>query len=220
MKKHCLVVAALAAAGMASSALADGTVVYTDGPGDIGGGIFHAATATQGSFDTFCIEFHESLDTSGFVTYSYETSDYATFNGNGGGFQDPLDARTAYIYTQFTQGNIRNILGDQGLSDTDMANAIQIAMWDIEDELVGVDFTGHSQYANAMALKQAAQDAIDNGDWSGLGKVRVMNVWVQGKEGTHEGARQDTLIIVPLPSGAGLAGVGLLGLGLVSRRRR
>jgi hypothetical protein len=101
-----------------------------------------------------------------------------------------------------------------------MANAIQIAMWDIEDELVGVDFTGHSQYANAMALEQAAQDAIDNGDWSGLGKVRVMNVWVQGQEGTEQGARQDTLIIVPLPSGAGLAGVGLLGLGLVSRRRR
>ena len=209
-------VAALSAT-VATTALAN-TVVYTDGPGDIDGGIFHAVTSTQGSFDTFCIEFTESLDTSGFVTYSYDVTDYATFNGQGGGFQDPLDSRTAFIYTEFLHGNIRNILGNQGLSDTDMANAIQIAMWKIEDE--PVDFSFHSQYANALLLIAAAENAISNGSWSGLGKVRVMNVWVQGQEGTTQGARQDTLILLPLPSGAGLASVGLLGLGFVSRRRR
>ena len=217
MKTISVIAAAALSATVATTALAN-SVVYTDGPGDIQGGIFHAVTATQGSFDTFCIEFTEHLNTTGTVTYSYDVNDYATFNGQGGGFRDPLDSRTAFIYTQFRHGEIRNILGDQGLSDTDMSNAIQIAMWAIEDE--PVDFSFHSQFANAQLLIAAAENAIANGTWSGLGNVRVMNVWVQGQEGTTQGARQDTLIMLPLPSGAGLASVGLLGLGFVSRKRR
>ena len=209
--------AVVAAAGVASIATADNTVVFSDGPGDVSGGSFNAVTGDNGSFFTFCLEYNENLDINGGTVYEYDITDYATFNGQGVGFQDPLDSRTAFIYQNFRDGEIRNILGDQGLSDTQIANAIQIAIWDIEDE--AVDWSFHADYANAQALIAAAQNAINNGDWSGLGKVRVMNIWVQGQSGTEQGARQDTLIIVPLPTTAGLAGLGLLGLTTIRRRR-
>ncbi len=217
MNRMRFAVAVVTAAGVAGLATADQTVVYSDGPGDIGGGIFNAVTEDHGSFLTFCMEYREDLDLNGGTVYDYDITDFATFNGQGGGFQDPLDARTAFIYQNFRDGEIRNILGDQGLSDTDMANAIQIAIWDVEEE--GVDFSFHAAYANSVALIAAAQDAIDNQTWSGIGNVRVMNVWVQGLNGTEQGARQDTLIIIPLPTTAALAGLGLFGLATIRRRK-
>jgi hypothetical protein len=45
-----------------------------------------------------------------------------------------------------------------------------------------------------------------------------MNVWDDAE--TENGAHQDMLVIVPLPSGAGLASLGLLGLAGTARRRR
>ncbi len=217
MKRMLVAAVVVAAVGVAGQATAADTVVYSDGPGDIGGGIFNAVTGDNGSFMTFCLEYNENLDINGGTVYEYDVTTYATFNGQGIGYQDPLDSRTAFIYRNFRDGEIRNILGDQGLSDTRMANAIQLAIWDIEEE--GLDYSFHADAANALALIAAAQAAIDNGDWSGIGSVRVMNVWAMGQSGTEQGARQDTLIIVPLPTTAGLAGLGLLGLSTVRRRK-
>ncbi|VAX39938.1 hypothetical protein MNBD_PLANCTO03-2110 [hydrothermal vent metagenome] len=217
MKRMRIAAAVVAAAGVASLSTAADTVVYSDGPGDVSGGSFSAVTGDNGSFMTFCLEYNENLDIKGGTVYEYDVSTYATFNGQGLGFQDPLDSRTAFIYQNFRDGEIRNILGDQSLTDTQLANAIQIAIWEVEQE--NVDWSFHADYANAQALIAAAQDAINNQQWSGLGNVRVMNVWAQGQSGTVDGARQDTLIIVPLPTTAGLAGLGLLGLTSIRRRR-
>lgn len=217
MKSMRVVVAVTAVVGMVGLAGAEPTVTFTDGPGDVGGGEFNAFTSDHGSFRTFCVEYHEDLDVHGGTVYAYTVSTEAMFDGGGLGNTDPVDARTAFIYQMFRDGETRNILGDQGLSDTRVANAIQIAIWDVEDE--GVNFGFHADYANSQALITAAQTAIDDGDWSGLGNVRLMNNWVRGMVGQEAGAKQDTLIIVPLPSTAGLACVGLLGLG-ASRRRK
>ena len=214
MSRYCVI--AVAVASVAGLASANPTVVFTDGPGNVSGGQFVATTSDNGSFDTYCLEWNEGLDIAGGTTYEYEISTSVRFNGLGQGGEDPLDSRSAFVYQRFRDGQTRNILGDQGLSDERVANAIQIALWDIEDE--AVDFSFHADYANAQLLIAAAQAAINGGQWSGLGNVRVMNNWVVGQAGTEAGARQDTLILVPLPTGAALAGAGLLGLATIRRR--
>ncbi|MBZ0172829.1 MAG: VPLPA-CTERM sorting domain-containing protein [Phycisphaerales bacterium] len=209
--------AAIAVAGVAGLAGASQTATFSDGPGDVGGGEFTAVTSDHGTFKTFCLEYYEPLDIFGGTVYEYTISTEAMYDGGGLGNTDPLDSRSAFIFQRFVDGQIRNLLNDQGLSDTRVANAVQIALWDVEQE--GVNFTFHPDYANSQALIAAANTAIGNGSWSGLGNVRVMNNWVQGLVGNPDGARQDTLIIVPLPSAAAFAGVGLIGLATLRRRK-
>ncbi|HZW11205.1 MAG TPA: hypothetical protein VFF69_14985 [Phycisphaerales bacterium] len=204
------VAAAAAVVGMAGVACAEPTVVFADGPGSTQGGIFHAATTAHGSFDTFCVEIGEGLSF-GF-TYEYTIDTDAKYNGQDQNFTNPLDADTAFIYTAFRQDQIRTLLGKPNMTDEELANAVQLAVWAIEN-------AQSTNNADALSLVQAAADAIDGGEWSGLGSVRVLNVWDPGHVGDPAHAKQDTLVIVPLPSGAGLAGAGLLAVGLVSRRR-
>jgi len=209
MNVRCQWAAAAAAVGFgASLGLAEPTVVFTDGPGNTEGGIFGAVTSAHGTFDTFCSEVGEGL-TIGF-TFEYTLSTNILYNGNG--TVNALNAETAFIFTKFAGGEIRGILGKPNMPEDKMADAIQLAIWKIEGERNTFD-------ADALALIAAAQTAIGNGTWSGLGNVRVMNNWNPGHVGERDHGKQDTLIIIPLPSAAGLASIGVLGLGAGVRRR-
>ncbi|MBK7405691.1 MAG: hypothetical protein IPJ41_13995 [Phycisphaerales bacterium] len=203
-------VAAAAAMGLgAGVCLAEPTAVFSDGPGNTEGGIFRAVTSANGTFDTFCSEVGEGL-TIGF-TFEYTISTNILYNGNG--TVNPLNGETAFLYTKFVAGEIRGILGNPNMPEDTMADAIQLAIWKIESERNTVD-------PNALALIAAAQAAIGSGAWSGLGNVRVMNNWDVGHIGEQNHSKQDTLIIVPLPPAAGLAGIGVLGLATGARRRK
>lgn len=203
-------VTAVAAAGFGASAcLAEPTVVFSNGPGNTQGGIFGAVTSAHGTFQTFCAEVDEGLTIG--ATFEYTIGTNILFNGND--TLNALNAETAFLFTSFTAGEIRGLLGKPDMPEDKMADAIQLAIWKIEGERNTTD-------ADALALIAAAQTAIGNGTWSGLGNVRVMNNWNPGHIGERDYSRQDTLIIIPLPSAAGLAGIGVLGLGAGVRRRR
>lgn len=173
------------------------------------------------------------------TVYQWALNTAAVGGGAGGAVngQDPLDARTAYLYTQFYNGLLSNYdytlgsgtLNGAGngfipdhrlLSSASLSNAIYF----IEDEL-GASFTLanlDTMDHQAWLWVTEANSKVASGAWTGLGNVRVLNLFTIGANGSIDNA-QDVLVMVPLPPAAWL-GLGLMSamgaVGIIRRRRR
>jgi hypothetical protein len=249
MKNNKLAVAVAVAAitGFASSyALAAPTkITLGNGYGAGPGGEFNAVvtggtnTANQhssvlngtgASFITFCVEYNE--------TFSYGQTLFVKGAPNTGAIEggvgkaamyfgdvagsptfDPISSRTAYLYTQFSKGTLSNYdYTSPSLRPAD-ADALQQAIWYLENELPTTPFGSLS--GQAQTWINEADDAIGDNLWSGIGNVRVLNLY---KDADFLNRAQDQLYIelapVPEPETYAmlLAGLGLIGF--VAKRRR
>jgi hypothetical protein len=195
-----------------------------------------------GLFESFCLERQETY-TPGTV-YTAQIRDYAqadlsgvnnsvyvnganSYYGADSSGRDALDARTAYLYTNFILHTLSTAysygdgvnLGSTAQRMLD-AEALQVAIWYIEDEYTSSEWTNLNAglKARAQLFINEANYAVTHG-WSGLGNVRVLNLY-------HSSVRTDyqsQLIMIPLPPGTGMAGTGLAcmaGFGFIQRRRR
>ncbi len=160
--------------------------------------------AAPGRYLTFCVELNETLSNNSTYDVAFNTA--AVNGGVGGGSPDPLDAKTAYLYTNFMNGTLSSLESTFTYNNFASGVALQDAIWFIEQEI-----TSLTNGSNADKLFQLATAQVDNGSWTGIGNVRVLNL----TSGSTN--RQDLLVIIPLPSSAGL---GMVGLGLVAIRRR
>lgn len=197
-------------------------VRFWDREGSSAGGEFGVTNLTTPSnpeFRTFCLERNEYIDfnAAGFKVASIAT--YATAGGVAGssGGQDPLDPRTAYLYTQFRAGTLSNYnYVANSAARIASANELQEAFWAIEE----------SQPANGQAATWVTEAAlaIANNQWTGLGNVRVMNiVWATTRSGFTAGTNaQSQLMLVPTPqaAAAGLSLLAVIGVARVVKRRR
>lgn len=195
-----------------------GTIRLNNGPGAGPGGEFIATVLSGGSgtFETFCLERNEYFsygETLRVNNISSAASNGGVNHGPGGtSTSDPLDARTAYLYTQFRAGTLSNYdYGNATLRPGD-ADALQNAIWFLENEITSVS-------GQAQTWISEATSAVNSGSWSGLGQVQVLNLFRGANFATHA---QDQLYITPVPEPETymmlLAGLGLMGF--VARRRQ
>ncbi len=195
-----LVALVLAPATAKAAPLAVGDLVtLSDWYNTNSGGPFQA-TSGSNVWLTFCVEAEEYID----FDHSFKVvgiSDRA-YHGGVGPAGDPLDPRTAYLYTKYLG------LGSQQY-DATINNAYQAAIWYIEGE----GGSNNSLVAEANAA-----------GWTSIGDIRVVNLEWTVNSGSHKkGDRaQDILVrIVPVPDGGAtltLLGFALVGVGMLRRK--
>ena len=242
MKNTTIALAIAALAGSAAAQGVSGSVRYNgqDFPGAQAGGAnnggvfnFELRGGLQGygndganNLRTFCIEIGEfvgsgaaQINTNPDGTRSImggETNPDQSVTGENA---DKVEFTTAYLFTQFNLG----ASGDLAAEDFDSyesQRAMQLAIWHFEEDLgsydAGTQTYSQSRFSSTNAINDKAADfiaaALDAG-WTDVGSVRALNIG-----GGPEWGRQDMLIMIPLPQGAALAGVGLALVGV--RRRR
>jgi hypothetical protein len=179
-----------------------------------------------GRFQTFCIEYNEHFSTSS--VYSWVVNTEAVAGGVSSadrygrvawesGTGDPISPETAWLFTKFWNGDLTGYDYTEGAGRAESAGNLQQAIWYLEGEITSAEFSAwNSAHSNvAQDWVNDAHTAYLHGDWTGIGQVRVLNLY-DATGGKH----QDQLVIVPLPA-ASLAGFALLfGLAGVRRMRR
>jgi hypothetical protein len=171
---------------------------------------------TAADFLTFCLEINE------FITFNtpfyVKVSDHATNGGAGGSVngKDPLDQRTAFLYSKYLSGTF----GALWANDVVSKDGLQLAIWRIEEEVKrdanGVYRRSDNNIAIGNLAKFQKADAFYNLALSANGfyGVKVMQMW---QNADFTGNKQDLLIFVP--EGASTLGVLLLGLTVVGAAR-
>jgi len=190
-----------------------------------GGGAYVVAVTgdpiggSKANFLTFCLERNEGIELN--VNYNADLGSKAII-GSGGPHPDPISAATAYLYSHYLDGDLDTLVAGFDYSDADDVRALQIALWNLEDEPL------HPRYATLQptvdALVNQATAAVGTGDYAGS-RVRVLNLWLttQVGGGIYNAALnryeyQSILVLVPAPAAPLLVGIGLALVGWAKRR--
>jgi len=180
--------------------------IDTVGGGD-GGGEFSIHSASPSSenklFETFCLEKNEYITIPG-KYYIHTIQDAVVNGGEGGGSPDPLDSKTKYLFYKFSAGTL------SGYGNTnESANALQEAIWYIENEITSL---------SAGLATTFYTDALNAGQ--GTWDVKAMNLVTFKTDGSIDHKQSLLVAQVPEPATLLLLGAGLLGMGMMVRRRK
>lgn len=172
-----------------------------------------------GSFQTFCVERFEYVSNPSQVVVSTTSTtgtegSHAVY-GRNYPIGDDLNPETAFLYTMFATGQLGTMnLGGYnydyapGAGRGASAQSLQIAIWHIEDDPLGLPAD-----SVAAAWRAAAEAAVASGAWTGIGSVRILNLYTPSG-----GDAQDMLYYVPVPGAVLLGFLGLGAAGLKLRR--
>lgn len=171
---------------------------------------FEQHGAGTNEYLTFCVEISEHVGSGGVYD--------AFLNTTSVGTGVALKSETAFLYTEFVKGTLTGYFGANRDAE---AKALQYAIWSYQDpsNFVASWVTTAGVETEYLALKALATTAIGTSSWSGgqIGNVRILNL----NDPTTGAAKQDQLVMIPLPSPVWMAGIGLFGVagGSIYRRR-
>jgi len=166
-----------------------------------------ASLGETDGFETFCLERNEWIWPG--RPYEVEISKAAIRGGYDGGSPDPLDPMTAYLYHHFITRSLANYdYENTGVGRANIDDALQYAIWYIEDEITTLPSTLSTVFYND------AYDAVYVSQrWEGTGNVYVMNLYRTNWRG-HKYNRQDQLVmIIPAPNALLLSAIGIALIG-------
>lgn len=186
------------------------------GEGTTSGGAFKVDVQGKGGsddFHTFCLEHNESFSYGELLTVLAVNTGAVKggVSGQTSANFDPLDGRTAWLYTQYSSGSLAGYAYDNA-----SGNALQNAIWFLEDEIGSV--SGLAQ-TFVTAANASGWSTLVGSTWvtNTIGNVLVLNL--VHADGT---VSQDQLYITAVPEPETyamlLAGLGLMGF--VARRRK
>lgn len=232
--RSALAAALLVGTQWAAAEVVTGTVVkFADGVGNNPGGAFVGSVVSgasgtwNNSFESFCLEYNENISfgtnyrVGGVSKHTVNAAGaYGTYSGSEPGHtstKDPISASTAWLFTQFYTTHLSNSAVWGSGSQVNKNTALQQAIWSLEGESFG------SMSSLAINYKNKAIAAVSSSSWSGIGNVRVLNLYSKDNQGNYTRHAQDQLYMVsavPEPETYAMMLAGLALVGGIARRRR
>ena len=188
---------------------------------------------SSGSFQSFCLEvgehIYDNLHVKVSETYKDGTTPGSHAYAGGEGDGDDLNTETAWLYTQFATGQLTDYAYTgtvDGLNRSETAGALQRLIWSMEGEGGGSGWSVNETLYYGVEIEDDQLDLIDlwetefknDTGWSGIGNVRVLQLYGSYLNDEYSCFRQDQLYLVPVPGAILLGILGLSAAGLKLRR--
>jgi hypothetical protein len=186
---------------------------------------FKDASGNLGGFETFCIEFNETISPP--TNYYYGISSEARAGGAGGPSPDPISIGTAWLYWQFSNGVLEGRSASNAVVPYDYdysplggrsasAGLLQNAIWWLEGEIT-TDPGNTNPFLNKARDLFGSTVTNDNLNMFPVGVLNLSDL----PDGS--GRHQDQLVrlAVGVPEGGAtvvLMGLALTGIGFVRRK--